>query len=346
MPPSSRPTIRLSRLSLALGIAGILSVGVLAGLALGRDRSDDFPPASAVDPPPPANLAGDSGAVRASMRRVHYRIFHDVALEIGVLQGALTPTRVGKPVSFDDPGSFDIAIDTARITLDTADLSGLLNQFVFHYHGAAIHDLHARTEGGRLRLHGKIHKLLTLPFTIVASVRVTPEGLIRLHPEQVEVLGIGVKGLLGALSVELDDLIRSNRLHGVTVDGNELALDPTELLPPPRIRGRLEALVVESAGVVQIFGRRREKSFAPVPPLGRASIALRGGRLQFGKLTMLDADMRILRPDSSGRFDFFLADYLRQLLAGYHTTTAVNGLDVVMPDYALTERGEHLHPAR
>lgn len=333
----------LPRLRMGLAIAGILAAGVLVGVALGRRQVADLPPA--VDPPPLATVPGDSGAVRASMRRVHYRIFHDVALEIGLLQGALTPTRIGRPVSFDDPGSFNIAIDTARITLDTADLSGLLNQFVFRYRGAAIRDLHARTEDGRLSLHGKIHKLLSLPFTIVASVRVTPDGLIRLRPDQVRVLGIGVKGLLGALSVELDDLIRSNRLHGVTAAGNELALDPTQLLPPPRIRGRLQALLIEPAAVVQIFGRRREPAFAPVPALGSASIALRGGRLQFGKLTMLDADMRILRPGSSGRLDFFLGGYMRQLVAGYHTTTPANGLDVVMPDYADAERGAQVKPA-
>lgn len=331
---------------MGVAIAGILAVGVLVGLALGSRQVDDLPAAAAADPPPAANTADDSGAVRASMRRVHYRVFHDVALEIAFLQGALTPTRVGRPVSFDDPGSFSIAIDAARITLDTADLSGLLNQFVFRYRGAAIRDLQARTEDGRLRLHGKIRKLVSLPFTIVASVHVTPDGLIRLHPDQVQVLGIGVKGLLGALSVELDDLIKSNRLHGVTVAGNELVLDPTELLPAPRIRGRLQALLVEPGAVVQIFGRRAGPAFAPVPALGRASIAFRGGRLQFGKLTMLDADMRILRPDSAGRLDFFLGGYLRQLVAGYHVTTPANGLDVVMPDYVDAERGVQLHPAR
>jgi hypothetical protein len=61
---------------------------------------------------------------------------------------------------------------------------------------------------------------------------------------------------------------------------------------------------------------------------------------------MLDADMRILRPDSAGRLDFFLGGYLRQLVAGYHTTTPANGLDVVMPDFAAAERGLHLHPPR
>jgi hypothetical protein len=331
---------------MGIAIVGTLAAGVLLGLVLAGGQADDLPDAAPPDAPSPATVSDDSGAVRASMRRVHYRVFHDVALEIALLQGALTPTRAGRPVSFDDPVSFDIAIDTARITLDTTDLSGLLNQFVFRYPGAAIRELHARTEGGRLRLHGKIHKLVSLPFTIVASVRVTPDGLIHLHPDQVQVLGIGVKGLLGALSVELDDLIRSNRLHGVTVAGNELALDPTELLPPPRIRGRLRALLVEPGAVVQIFGRRAEPAFAPVPALGRASIAFRGGRLQFGKLTMMDADMRILRPDSGGRLDFFLGGYLRQLVAGYHMTTPANGLDVVMPDYADAERGVQLHPAR
>lgn len=322
-----------------------LAAGVVIGLVV--SRQDDHEPVLAIEPPAATTVTGDSGAVRANMRRVHYRVFHDVALDIAFLQGALTPTRQDRPVSFDDPTSFAIAIDTARIAIDTADLSGLLNQFVFRYHGASLRGLRATTEAGRLKLHGRIHKLVSLPFTIIASARVTRDGIIQLHPDEVQLLGIGVKGLLGALSVELDDLVRSNRLHGVKVVGNDLELDPTELLPPPRIRGRLRALLVEPGALVQIFGRREHASaFVPVPVLGPAAIAFRGGRLQFGKLTMADADMRIIRPDSGGRFDFFLDQYLRQLVAGYHTTTPSNGLDVVMPDYADAERGVHLRAGR
>ncbi len=338
MPPSPTSKRFSVRPRHALTAAAIFAAGVVTGLVVGRHGQPAA--VSAVDPAPPVDRVGDSGAVRASLRRVHYRVFHDVALDIAFLRGALTPTRAGRPVTFDDPTSFNIAIDTARIALDTADLGGLLNQFVFRYQGAALRDLHAETDSGRLRLHGKIHKLISLPFTIVAAVRVTPEGIIRLHPEQVRVLGIGVKGLLGALGVELDDLIRNNRLHGVKVVENDLELDPTELLPPPRIQGRLRALLVEPGAVVQIFGRRPGgPPFAPSPTLGTAAIAFRGGELRFGKLTMADADMRILRPDSAGQFDFYLDRYLAQLTAGYHVTTPANGLDVVMPDYAEAERG-------
>ena len=61
------------------------------------------------------------------------------------------------------------------------------------------------------------------------------------------------------------------------------------------------------------------------PPLARtAYIYHRGGLLRFGKLTMRDADLKIIgRP--ARPFDFF-QKHSRQLVAGYSKSTASNGL--------------------
>jgi hypothetical protein len=55
--------------------------------------------------------------------------------------------------------------------------------------------------------------------------------------------------------------------------------------------------------------------------------------VRFGKLTMIDADMRLIDADPSDPFDFFPDHYNDQLVAGYSKTTASGGLLVYVPDY-------------
>jgi hypothetical protein len=55
--------------------------------------------------------------------------------------------------------------------------------------------------------------------------------------------------------------------------------------------------------------------------------------VRFGKLTMIDADMRLIDADPSDPFDFFPDHYNDQLVAGYSKTTASGGLSVYVPDY-------------
>ena len=101
------------------------------------------------------------------------------------------------------------------------------------------------------------------------------------------------------------------------------------------MKGRVTALTVRDGTVSQVFGGpaaadsgRLTRPDSPV----RNYMYFRGGTLRFGKLTMADADLYIVDQDPSDRFDFYLARYLDQLVAGSHRTTRSNGLVVQMPD--------------
>ena len=72
----------------------------------------------------------------------------------------------------------------------------------------------------------------------------------------------------------------------------------------------------------------------------RNYVSFTGGTIRFGKLTMVEADLRLIDADPRDPFDFFPAEYQRQLVAGYSRNTASGGLRTFMPDYDDLERGK------
>jgi hypothetical protein len=84
---------------------------------------------------------------------------------------------------------------------------------------------------------------------------------------------------------------------------------------------------------VQIFGRGREAGDPRQKGGGRHYIWFKGGQIRFGKLTMTDADLRLVDADPRDAFDFFPAKYNDQLVAGYSRNTRALGLETYMPDF-------------
>jgi hypothetical protein len=125
-------------------------------------------------------------------------------------------------------------------------------------------------------------------------------------------------------------LINTRKTRGITVEDNDLILDPTLMLPPPRMRGRITAVRIQGDEIIQTFGKG---SGAPAQSPRSNYMAYRGGVLRFGKLTMTDTDMRLIDADPTDPFDFFPDHYSEHLVAGYSKTTAAGGLLVYMPDF-------------
>jgi hypothetical protein len=78
-----------------------------------------------------------------------------------------------------------------------------------------------------------------------------PGGRIRIHTESVQGFGLPVNGLLELFGLEVDSLLKVEPGHGVTVDGNDLLLDPAMLLPPPAMNGKITAVRIEGNALVQ-----------------------------------------------------------------------------------------------
>ncbi len=278
------------------------------------------------------------GPVEAGMRNVLYHVDDRVVLEIGHLRGALQPTRPDAPPWFDDPASFVLAIDTGDVAITPASLSALRNDYVFNYKGSPLKHLEVTIDEGELKQKGLLHKVVDLPFTIRAQLTVTDDGRLRMHPTSVKVMGLPVKSLMRLFGLELDNLVHVRSGRGVEIEDNDFLLAPADLLPPPRIQGRVTGVRLEPTRIQQIFGGSvragARASLRPSDPKAPNYMFYRGKLLRFGKLTMADADLQIVDEDPSDPFDFYLSHLNEQLVAGESHNQTDFGLLTSMPDYA------------
>jgi hypothetical protein len=247
------------------------------------------------------------------------------------LAGKFVPTRKGQPPTFDDKLSYIVAIDSGEVGVSMASMSHAMNTYVFGEPDAPLKNLQLSAEGSQIRQKGTIKKGIGIPFEMVGTISATPDGKMRIHPTQMKVAHLPVKGLLKLFGLDMAKLINTRKTRGVSVDDNDIILDPARMLPPPRLRGRITAVRVQGDEIIQIFGKKRRDSATEQPRSNY--IAYRGGILRFGRLTMTNADMRLIDADPTDPFDFFPDHYNDQLVAGYSKTTVSGGLQVYMPDY-------------
>lgn len=279
-----------------------------------------------------ARPRSQGGNPRTEMRNVDLQALPGVVLEIRRLQGELEPTEEGGAPFFDDPASFDLHIDSAEIAASPQSLERLMNDVTFNYPKAPLKDLHLTIEDGKLRQSGRIEKAIPVHFETLSEVSLTPEGRIRLHPVKIKAGGVGVKKLLDLLDIEMSEVIKAEGARGVTLDGDDILLDPERLLPSPHIRGRLTAVRIENDRIVQVFGGKG-KDLTPPDPDAKNYMYFQGGTLRFGKLTMDGTDLEIADADPKDPFFFYLKEYKKQLVAGYSRNTPSLGLVVKMPDF-------------
>jgi len=266
------------------------------------------------------------------MQNVDFYVDPEIPLRIRRLDGTIT-SKIGGPVTFDDKRSFVIHVSAAEVGLTGADLSLLLNKYVFNYPGAPLRNIKVSTSGSEIIQKGTLHKVVSMPFEIRATLSVTPDGRIRIHPTRTEIMGLHVDKLMKGLGLALDEVISLRKARGASLSGNDIFLNPTVILPPPQIEGRVTAVRVEGVEVVQTFGPPGRVILGPTPdPSQRNYMFYKGGTLRFGKLMMLDAEMLITDLDPSDTFRFELDNYKPQLVAGYSKTLLSGGLVVFMRD--------------
>lgn len=273
------------------------------------------------------------------MRNVNLHIDQSAFMRLWLLRGQVLPTTPGAVAMLDDPTSFAIRVTSGTVAVDGEALSALMNEVAFHYDGAPIRHLRIEVHDSLLVQHGIMHKGVDIPFTMTAVPKLTPDGLVELAPITMRIFG-GVDGLklLHALGLHLSSMLGGLRgAHGVTVEGDELYLDPTGILPPPAIHGRVTSLHIDGPLLVQDFATTPDDSvfrtYVQADSGARNYIYFRGGRLRFGKLTMFDTDLLIRDADESDPFDLMLSEYNKQLVAGHTKNLPDYGLRTFMVDY-------------
>jgi hypothetical protein len=277
------------------------------------------------------NSGSTARPVQVAMRNVEYHYTADTSVRIRFLHGELYPTKPPQIVVFDDKESFYLVMADAEIAMSCDDLANILNQHVFTASDAPIKNLSVQSQGNTLIIRGKLHNQGGIPFQTTGMLSPTSDGRIRLHAVKVTAAHLPVKGLMDLLGIGIADLINTNKVQGVAAEKDDLLLDPQQILPLPRIQGKVTAVRIEGSKIVESFGSKQESQFDP--KISGNYMAYRGNELRFGKLTMHDTDMVLLDMDPQDPFDFFLDHYVDQLVAGYSKTTPTFGLRVYMRDY-------------
>jgi hypothetical protein len=270
-------------------------------------------------------------AVEIVMKNVMYHYTEPIAVHIIHLQGYLTPTKPGATVVFDDKNSFTLVLASAEISISCNALAQVLNENVFSADDAPLKNLSIESQNNQLIIKGKLPQKANVTFETMGSVSADADGKIRLHADHIKAAHLPVKGLLDLLGIDLPHLIDVHKIHGITVDKDDIILDPEKILPPPYIQGKVTAVRIEGNKIIQTFGSPQTANFA-----ARQSgnyMAFRHSDMQFGKLTMHDADLIMIDMDPSDPFDFFLDHYQEQLVAGYSKSTPQYGLRTYTRDY-------------
>jgi len=228
--------------------------------------------------------------------------------------------------SFDEPDSFVLDIKTGVIRTNVGDLTNFLNDALAN---SPLRKISLSGDGDQIKLQGTLHKIVPLPVEIVASIAVAAVNRIQIHVTKLSVLKIPVKGVLGDFHVTVASLFPGN-IPGIEVSGDDIFLDTEKLLPPPHIRGELTSVRIVNPDVEEVYGKALEDATRVAQ--WRNFLQLRGGTIDFGKLTMRDVDLIMIDLSNDAWFDLDLSHYQEQLVNGYTRMTPEAGLQIFMPD--------------
>lgn len=272
-----------------------------------------------------------SANVRVQMHNIRYHFTDAIAIQITDLDGWLVPSGGNPFPIFDDKNSFRLQIDSAQISITPQSLAQALNSYVFARSDAPLKGINIAIDQGKLKIKGKLHNKGDIPFQMEGRLTPTEDGRIRIHAEDIKALHLPVKGLMDLIGVTIAALIKTNKLQGISVDKDDLLLNPDQLLPPPHIKGRVTRIRLVAGGeIAMTFGNAAPRK--RILNTGNY-MAYFGNRLRFGKLTMSDTDMILIDMDPKDPFDFDLDHYPSQLAAGYTKITPHFGLRVYMRDF-------------
>lgn len=285
------------------------------------------------------------------MRNVDLHIDERRVMHMRLLRGQVVPAAPGGIPFLDDPKSFHVRVTSGEVALSGDAVGALLNEVAFNYADAPIRHLRVRIEKGQLVQQGTLHKGVDIPFEMWATPVLQSDGKLRLHPDKLRIFFVNGLTLMHALGLHLQQLMDLRKAHGVTVEGDDLLVDPLRLIPPPTVDGRLSAVRVEDSLLVQNFARTPDDtvfgSYVRPDSGSHNFVYFRGGQLRFGKLTMHDTDLLINDDDERDPLDLYFARYNAQLAAGHTRNLPDLGLRTWLVDYhRLASEGGHRSQAQ
>jgi hypothetical protein len=321
----SAPTAR-TRYLIAAALAVVILL-LIAGLHVIRSKTPQST-ISTVPTPTTFNVKEDSSPTTVYAHNLLLRKGPIFRIYVRWLRGQMLRTHPSVHPSFDDPESFVFLIEKGVIHANLGDIGNYLNAAAPD--GFALKNIVITGEGDQLKLSGTLHKGIPIPAEILTTVSGTPDGRIHLHVIKINALKIPVKALMGGLHIDIKDIMGADPMTGIEVSGNDIFLDTTKLLPPPHIRGHPTSVTVARPDLIVVYGNSDtdEAKLAQ----WHNFLRLNGGTVDFGKLTMHNADLTLIDASDDPWFDLDLVNYKAQLTNGFSRITPQQGFEIFMPD--------------
>ena len=269
------------------------------------------------------------------MANVQFRYSPALSVLIVRLRGSLIPTPGHTVASFNDPSSFLVATDAAEMRMTTSQLEGLMNSWLLRSPKAQLKSMHIVAEGDHLLIHGTMKKGLHVPFASTAVPGLTGDNRIRFTVQQVKTANIPLKGLMDSLGISLEDLVSQKGLHGISIDGDSMLIDPQTAFPPPQIRAKITGVRIAGQSLVLTFGQGAPQ--LPSRPW-KNYVAMRGGDIEYGREEMFDSDLVMIDSTPADPFDFYLPGYWCQIVHGKIEATPEKAFRIFVPDYSKLPR--------
>ena len=244
------------------------------------------------------------------------------------LRGQMVRTRRNVNPSFDDPESFFLDVKAGVIRANIGDISNFLNAGAIA--NSPLKNITLSGDGDQVKLHGTLHKLISLPIELLGTIAAAPENRIQLHVTKLSVLKIPLKAVFGGFHITVSDLFHPQGISGLQVSGNDIFFDPQKIVPPPHIRGQLTSVRIVNPDLEEIYGNGRDA--VTRVEQWRNFLQLSDGTIDFGRLTMQPVDLIMIDLSNDAWFDLDLAHYQEQLVDGYTRMTPQAGLQIFMPD--------------
>ena len=268
------------------------------------------------------------------MRHVIYHVLPNVALRIESFDGVMVQARQGQIISLDVPTSFSLQIHSADSSISSANLSALVNSYILPRAGTPVRDLTIKLNPDQtVSVSGTFHKLVDLHFTSRATLQVTQGGNMRMHLFDMRVGRILHESILDFLGMNVAKVAQPKNPQAFRVEGNDMIFPISQMFPPPRIYGKLQSLSIAQGRLRLVFGGSPAAPFPPPQP-ACSYVLFHGGSMRFGRLTMTPVEMELVSLKPASHFDFSMARYSEQLVAGYSKSLANGGLVVHMASYA------------
>ena len=276
---------------------------------------------------------------------IHHVIFREnsgLRLRAEWLRGRLYPARRGVVPSFDDPTSFRVEIEEGRTALALDTLASVLAPTLLK--GSQLSKVRITAQGSQqVRIDAVLHKVVPLPIRVIGQIGTTRDGRLSIQIRSIKVLRIPLAGLLHVVKVNAADLVHLANSKAIELNGDSIYIRTEDLLPAPRKHGVVTSVHFTPEGdLVEEYGHEKlDNPTAGKWPSGKWHnyMQLKGGTIRFGRLTMDHADLVLIDQSPGDWFEFDLAHYKEQIVAGDMHMTPSGGLQVFTPDITKIHHG-------